>query len=153
MVHLCEFLHSHHNIQLHSVMSKMFNLIHMITCFKVLIDLIFLDICCCWTGIWTNRSHRGQPFWGSKSWLASQSEQIYRGNHLTFSYCWGNVKNYFSVYSIKLWTLLLLPSVFPSIKVFSSESALCMRWPKYWSFSFNISPSNEYSRLVSFKMD
>ena len=49
--------------------------------------------------------------------------------------------------------LLLLPSIFPSIRVFSNESALCIRWPKYWSFSFNISPSNEYSRLISFRID
>ena len=49
--------------------------------------------------------------------------------------------------------LLLLPSIFPSIKVFSRESVLCIRWPKYWSFSFNISPSNEYSGLISFRMD
>ena len=49
--------------------------------------------------------------------------------------------------------LLLLPSIFPSIRVFSNESTLCIRWPKYWSFSFNISPSNEYSGLVSFRMD
>ena len=49
--------------------------------------------------------------------------------------------------------LLLLPSIFPSIKVFSNESALCIRWPKYWSFSFTISPSNEYSGLISFRMD
>ena len=49
--------------------------------------------------------------------------------------------------------LLLLPSIFPSIRVFSSESALCIRWPKYWSFSFNISPSNEYSGLISFRID
>ena len=49
--------------------------------------------------------------------------------------------------------LLLLPSVFPSIRVFSSESVLCIRWPKYWSFSFSISPSNEYSGLISFRMD
>ena len=48
--------------------------------------------------------------------------------------------------------LLLLPSIFPSISVFSNESALHMRWPKYWSFSFNISPSNEYSGLISFRM-
>ena len=48
---------------------------------------------------------------------------------------------------------LLLPSIFPSIRVFSNESALCIRWPKYWSFSFSISPSNEYSGLISFKMD
>ena len=49
--------------------------------------------------------------------------------------------------------LLLFPSIFPSIRVFSNESALCIRWPKYWSFSFNISPSNEYSGLISFRMD
>ena len=49
--------------------------------------------------------------------------------------------------------LLHLPSVFPSIRVFSIESALCIKWPKYWSFSFNISPSNEYSGLISFRMD
>ena len=48
---------------------------------------------------------------------------------------------------------LLLPSVFPSIRVFSNESVLPIRWPKYWSFSFSISPSNEYSGLISFRMD
>ena len=48
--------------------------------------------------------------------------------------------------------LLLLPSIFPSIRVFSSELALCIRWPKYWSFSFSISPSNEYSGLISFRI-
>ena len=49
--------------------------------------------------------------------------------------------------------LLLLPSIFPSIRVFSSESALHIRWPKYWTFSFSISPSSEYSRLISFRAD
>ena len=49
--------------------------------------------------------------------------------------------------------LLLLPSIFPSIRVFSSELVLCIRWPKYWSFSFSISPSNEHSGLISFRMD
>ena len=49
--------------------------------------------------------------------------------------------------------LLLLPSIFPSIRVFSNESVLPIRWPKYWSFSFSISSSNEYSRLISFRMD
>ena len=49
--------------------------------------------------------------------------------------------------------LLLLPSIFPSIRVFSDESALLIRWPKYWSFSFSISLSNEYSRLISFRME
>ena len=49
--------------------------------------------------------------------------------------------------------LLLLPLIFPSIKVFSNESVLCIRWPKYWSFSFSISPSKEYSGLISFRID
>ena len=49
--------------------------------------------------------------------------------------------------------LLILPSIFPSIRVFSNESTLCMRWPKYWSFSFSISPSNEYSGLISFRIN
>ena len=49
--------------------------------------------------------------------------------------------------------LILPPSTFPSIRVFSNESVLCIRWPKYWSFSFSISPFNEYSGLISFRMD
>ena len=49
--------------------------------------------------------------------------------------------------------LLLLPSIFPSIRVFADESVLCIRWPEYWSFSFNISPSNEHPGLISFRMD
>ena len=49
--------------------------------------------------------------------------------------------------------LLLLPSIFPGIRVFSNESALCIRWPKYWSFNFNTSPSNEHPGLISFRMD
>ena len=49
--------------------------------------------------------------------------------------------------------LLLPPSIFPSTGVFSNESVLCIRWPKYWSFSFSVSPSNEYSGLISFRMD
>ena len=49
--------------------------------------------------------------------------------------------------------LLLLPLIFPSIRIFSNELALCIRWPKYWSFSFSISPSNEYSGLISFRID
>ena len=54
---------------------------------------------------------------------------------------------------ILLCPLLLLPSIFPSIRVFSSESVFCIRWPKYWSFSFSISPSNEYSGQISFRMN
>ena len=49
--------------------------------------------------------------------------------------------------------LPVLPSIFPSIRIFSNESVLCIRWPKYWNFSFSISPSNEYSRMISFRID
>ena len=49
--------------------------------------------------------------------------------------------------------LILLPSIFPSIRLFSNESVLCIRWPQYWSFSFTMSPSNEYSGLISFRLD
>ena len=63
-------------------------------------------------------------------------ESVMPSNHLTFCR-----------------PLLLLPSIFRSIKVFSSESVLCIRWPKYWSFSFSTSPSNEYPGLISFRMD
>ena len=58
-----------------------------------------------------------------------------------------------SNYLILCHPLLLLLSIFPSIRVFSNESVLCIRWPKYWSFSFSISPSNEYSGLIFFRMD
>ena len=71
------------------------------------------------------------------AWLKLMSiESVMPSNHLIFG-C----------------PLLLPPTIFPSIRVFSNESALCIRWPKYWSFSFSISPSNEYSGLVSFRMD
>ena len=58
-----------------------------------------------------------------------------------------------SNYLILCHPLLLPPSIFPSMGVFSNESVLCIRWPKYWSFSFSIHPSNEYSGLISFRMD
>ena len=58
-----------------------------------------------------------------------------------------------SKYLILCHPLLLLPSIFPSIRVFSNESVLCIRWPQYWSFSFSISPSNEYSGLISLRME
>jgi len=58
-----------------------------------------------------------------------------------------------SKHLILCYPLLLLPSIFPSIRVFSNVSVLCIKWSKYWSFSFSISPSNEYSGLISFRMD
>ena len=72
---------------------------------------------------------------------------------LFFTISWSLLK-LISIYNLILCcSLLLLPSIFPSIRVFSNESVLAIRWPKYWSFSFSISPSNEYSGLISFRMD
>ena len=64
-----------------------------------------------------------------------------------------SIKSVMSSSHLILSRPLLLPSVFPSIRIFSKESVLCIRWPKYWSFSFSINPSKEYSGLVSFRMD
>ena len=75
----------------------------------------------------------------TKSWSLPKpmsTESVMPSNHLIFCH-----------------PLLLPPSIFPSIRVFSNESALNIRWPKYWSFSFNISPSNEHPELISFRMD
>ena len=64
-----------------------------------------------------------------------------------------SIKSVMPSYRLILWHPLLPPSIFPSIRVFSSGSVLLIRWPKYWSFSFSISPSNEYSGLISFRID
>ena len=80
--------------------------------------------------------NRSTPGDGCPSLKLTSIESVMSSNHLT------------------LCLPLLLPhSIFPSIRVFSSESALCMRWPKHWSFSFSICPSNEHSELISFRMD
>ena len=78
---------------------------------------------------------------------------------LSFAIPWSLLK-FMSIESVMLsnhlilfYPLLLLPSIFPSIRVFSDESAFCTRWPKYWSFNFSISPSSEYLRLSSFRID
>ena len=86
------------------------------------------------------------------SWTAARQAS------LSFTISWSLLK-LMSIESVMpsnhliLCSLFLLPSIFPSIRVFSHESALCIKWPKYWSFSFSISPSNEYSGLISFSMD
>ena len=86
---------------------------------------------------WTSAHQASLPFTNSQSLLKLMSiESVGPSNHL-----------------ILCCPLLLLPSVFPSIKVFSNELAFHIRWPKYWSFSSSISPSNEYSGLISFRMD
>ena len=86
---------------------------------------------------WTGALQASQSITNSRSLLKLMSiELVMPSNHL-----------------ILCRPLLLLPSIFPSIKVFSNESVLCTRWPTFWSFSFSISPSNEYSGLISFRMD
>ena len=86
---------------------------------------------------WTAAHQASLSITNSQSLLKLMSiESVMPSNHLIL-YC----------------PLLLLPSIFPNIRVFSKESVLHIRWPKYWSFSFSISPSNEYSGLISFRMD
>ena len=86
-------------------------------------------------------------------WTAAHqaSPSITNSQSLLKLMCVGSVMP--SSHLILCCPLLLLPSIFPSIRVFSNESALHIRWPKYWSFSFSISPSNDHSKLISFKMD
>ena len=86
---------------------------------------------------WTAAYHASLSITNSQSWLKLMSMKlVMQSNHL-----------------ILCRPLLLLPSIFPSIRVFSHKSVLCIRWPKYWSFNFSINPSNEYSGLISFRMD
>ena len=85
---------------------------------------------------WTAARQASQSITNSQSFLKLMPESAMPSNHL-----------------ILCRPLLLLASIFPSIRVFFSESVLCIRWAKYWSFSFSISPSNEYSGLISFRMD
>ena len=87
--------------------------------------------------LWTTAHQASLSFTMSWSFLKLMStEAVMLSNHLILCH-----------------PLLLLPSIFPNIRIFSSEWALCIRWPKYWSFSFNISSSNEYARLTSFRID
>ena len=86
---------------------------------------------------WTAACQASLPSTNSRSLLKLMSiESVMPSNHLNLCR-----------------SLLLLPLIFPSIRIFANESALCIRWPKYWSFSFNISPSNEHPGLISFRMD
>ena len=86
---------------------------------------------------WTAAHQASMSITNSQSTLTLMSlESVMPSNHLILCY-----------------PLLLLPSIFPSIRVFSNESVLCIRWPKYWSFSFSISPSSEYSGLISYRID
>ena len=86
---------------------------------------------------WTAACQASLSITNSQSLLKLMSvESVMPSNHLTLCH-----------------PLLLPPSIFPSIRVFYNESVLCIRWPKYWSFSFSISPSNEYPELISFMMD
>ena len=101
------------------------------------------------------KSDSATPAWSRKDFVWTAARQA----SLSFT----NPQNFLKLMSIKsvmpsnllilCHPLLLLPSIFPSIRVFSSESVLHIKWPKYWSFSFNINPSKEYSGLISFRID
>ena len=86
--------------------------------------------------LWTAACQAYLSFIISRSLLKIMSKSVMPSNHLLLCY-----------------PLLLLPSIFPSIRVFSNELALCIRWPEYWSFSFSISLSNEYSGLISYRIN
>ena len=92
---------------------------------------------CRTASLWTAARKASLPITVSWTWLRFMSiELVMLSNHL-----------------ILCRPLLLLPAIFPRIRVFSNESSVCIRWPRYWSFSFSISPSNKYSGLTSFKID
>ena len=104
-------------------------------------DLLLYKICCCCV------------------WLSGTPWTVARQAPLTLTIFW-NLPKFVSIalvflssYLILWHPLLLLPSIFPSIRVFSNELTLLIRWPKYWNFSFSISPSNEYSESISFRMN
>ena len=116
---------------------------HKYFCFPVHIKFVFQfssvkSLSCVWLFAtpWTAASQASLSITDSWSLLKFMSiESVMPSNHLNLCHLF-----------------LLLPSIFPSIRVFSNESVLCIRWPKYWSFSFSISHSNEYSGLISFRM-
>ena len=85
---------------------------------------------------WTAARQASLSIPNSRGLLKLMSESVMPSNHLILCH-----------------PLLLSPSIFPSIRVFSNESALCIRWPKYWNFNFSISPFNEHPGLISFRMD
>ena len=100
--------------------------------------VVVQSLSCVWLFMtpWTAASQPSLSFIISRSWLKVMSIELRMpSNHF-----------------ILCRPLLLLPYIFPSIKVFSNESAPCIKWPKYWSFSFSLSASNEYSRLISFRI-
>ena len=105
--------------------------------FKVFSSLQSLSLVWLFVTPWTAAHQASLSITNSWSLLKLMSiESVMTSNHLILCY-----------------PLLFLPSILPSIRVFSKESVLRIRWPKYWSFSFSISPSNEYSGLISFRMD
>ena len=123
----------------------MINIIHIVYCFSLVTFKIFSFSCCSGQSLshvhlfatpWTATRQASLSITNSQSLLKLMSiESVMPSNHLILCHS------------------LLLPPIFPSIRVFSNESALHSRWPKHWNFSFNISPSNEHPGLISFRMD
>ena len=113
-----------------------FTRILLLTCYSISVSVQLLGCVRLFVTPWTAARQASLSITNSRSLLKLMSiESVIPSNHLILCHP------------------LLLPSIFPSIRVFSNESALRIRWPKYWSFSFNISPSNEYSGLISFRME
>ena len=124
---------------------------------------IVVGLCICHSNHLVTRVMNGKDVavvqWLSRVWLFVTPWTASCQASLFFTISWSLIKLMsiesvmLSYYLILCCPLLLLLSIFPSIKVFSSGSAVPIRWPKYWSFSFSISPSNEYSELISFRID
>ena len=109
----------------------------LLTCYSILVSVQLLSRVWLFATPWTAARQASLSITNSWSLLKLMSiDSVIPSNHLILCH-----------------PLLLLPSIFPSIRVFSNESALPIRWPVYWSFSFSISPSNEHSGLMSFRMD
>ena len=117
--------------------------------------------------IFPTRTYSFHPNWAllvvnsvqslSHVWLFATAWTTAHQASLSITNCWSlpkpmSIKSVMPSSHLILFCPLLLPSIFPSIKVFSNQSALCISWPKYWSFSFSISPSNEHPGLISFRM-
>ena len=119
----------------------------------VLLRLWFLLLCRCFKGELGRVQSLSHVRLSATPWTAARQASLSITNSRSLLKLMSIESVMPSSHLILCHSLLLLPSIFPSIRVFSNKSVLCIRWPKYWSFNFRISPSNEYSGLTSFKMN
>ena len=130
-----------------------FVVIYTVKGFSVMKEMFFLEFCCIFYDPISSVQSLSHVRLFAIPWTAARQASLYNTNSRSPPKPTSIELVMPSNHLILYCPLLLLPSIFPSIRGFSNESALCMRWPKYWSFSFNISPSNEHPGLISFRMD